>query len=166
MKKLYQRRRIFVDRKVQGALAVRVAVYWLCSLLSIALLMGCWTAIRQGPITAEQLLETIARQFGPVFAASLLLLPIIMIDSVRQTNKFAGPMFRIRRAMKQLADGELVQPIQFRKGDFWCDFAADFNRVAARQKQEGNAKVAAKTLDESNEQTSRDTQQSVRHMVR
>lgn len=141
MKMKYKRRRIFVDRKVQGALSIRVAVYWFCCLLSVALLSACWTAIKQGPMSAVQLVQAIAPQCVAVLASSLLLLPIIVIDSVRQSNKFAGPMLRIRSAMQQLANGKPVQPIQFRKGDFWYDFAGDFNRVAARVGQETDVRI-------------------------
>jgi len=63
---------------------------------------------------------------------SLCLLPLVLVDVVRLSNRFAGPAYRLRRAMRQLAHGEKVQPITFRQGDFWKEFADDFNRIAAR----------------------------------
>jgi len=41
-------------------------------------------------------------------------------------------MVRVRRAMSSLAQGDEVAPIQFRNGDFWKEFATDFNRVIER----------------------------------
>jgi len=33
--------------------------------------------------------------------------------------------------MRELADRDIVQPVHFREGDFWFDFAEDFNRLLA-----------------------------------
>ena len=44
----------------------------------------------------------------------------------------AGPLVRLRRSMRALARGEHVEPIKFREGDFWQEFAEEFNAVAAR----------------------------------
>ena len=41
-------------------------------------------------------------------------------------------MVRLRRAMRGLAEGREVSPIQFRKHDFWKELATDFNRVVQR----------------------------------
>jgi hypothetical protein len=69
--------------------------------------------------------------FGPALVASLLLLPLVLFDVIRFSNRFAGPLVRLRRAMRTLARGEQVLPIKFRDGDYWQDFADDFNAVAA-----------------------------------
>jgi hypothetical protein len=34
--------------------------------------------------------------------------------------------------MRQLANGEKVAPLSFRQGDFWQEFAEDYNRIADR----------------------------------
>ena len=52
--------------------------------------------------------------------------------SGRVTNRFAGPIFRLRRSMRELADGEHVEPVHLRKGDYWQDVADQFNRVIQR----------------------------------
>ena len=47
------------------------------------------------------------------------------------SNRFVGPIYRLRRSMRSLANGEEVDPVFLRDGDYWFDFAEDFNRVAA-----------------------------------
>ena len=59
-------------------------------------------------------------------------LPMVVADVIRVSNRFAGPLVRLRRSMRALARGEHVEPIHFRKGDFWQEFAEEFNAVAAR----------------------------------
>jgi hypothetical protein len=126
------RRFVFVDPKVQGALVLRVAFYWLLCLVSMGLMLLCWR-ILSGPI---QLFYTHFSElwlfYAPAAIASFLLLPLVMLDVIRLSNRFVGPVVRLRRAMRALARGEHVQPLEFREGDFWQDFAAEFNAVAAR----------------------------------
>ena len=70
--------------------------------------------------------------YGPAAAASLVLLTLVVIDTVRVSNRFVGPLLRLRREMRHLAAGEAAKTIQFRDGDYWQDFAAEFNAVAQR----------------------------------
>jgi signal transduction histidine kinase len=70
--------------------------------------------------------------YGPALIASILLLPLIVVDIVRMSNRFVGPLVRLRRSMRQLAQGEHVEPITFRDDDFWKEFADEFNAVLAR----------------------------------
>lgn len=130
--KSVRRGQLFVDAPVQGALAVRMILYWLFCLLTVSLMLVCWTILSDQPQSSGELFELAWTRGGPALVGSLLLLPIVMVDCVRLSNRFAGPVLRLRRGMKQLADGELVQPVNVRKGDFWFDFAADFNRLATR----------------------------------
>ena len=52
------------------------------------------------------------------------------------SNRFAGPLRRLLVAMRQLADGQPVRPIQFRSRDYYRDFAHEFNRILARVQTE------------------------------
>jgi hypothetical protein len=49
---------------------------------------------------------------------------------MRMSNRFVGPIYRLRRSMRSLANGADVDPVFLRDGDYWFDFAEDFNRVA------------------------------------
>jgi nitrogen fixation/metabolism regulation signal transduction histidine kinase len=127
-----KRRRLLIDRQVQGAVIKRAAMYWIFYALSIASWIVCWQMIYNSLEITASGFGGLWMQFGPALVASLLLLPVVLIDAVRVSNRFAGPMFRLRRAMNQLADGESVEPLQVRDDDFWSDVVESFNRVAAR----------------------------------
>ena len=73
--------------------------------------------------------------YGPAAIASFLLLPLVIMDVIRMSNRFVGPLLRLRRSMRALARGEDVEPIEFRDNDFWHDFADEFNAVNARIRQ-------------------------------
>jgi hypothetical protein len=126
------RKHLFVDRKVQGALIVRVIMYWVLCLITVALMLLCWDII-VGPARMFYMhLDNMWFLFAPAAIASLLLLPLVIVDMIRISNRFVGPLLRLRRSMRALARGEYIEPIEFRDDDFWYDFADEFNAVRAR----------------------------------
>lgn len=136
------RRRFFIDFKVQGALLVRATTSWFFCLLSVTTMLLVWGVIT-GPTQAFVThLADFWQRFAPALVASILLLPLVLMDTTRMSNRFAGPIFRLRGAMKSLARGESVRPVHFREHDFWKDMAEDFNAIAAKIPSR-NATVAA-----------------------
>ncbi len=126
------RRQLFVDPKIQGALVARAVMYWVVCLITITLMLLCWRIVT-GPARMFYMhFDDMWFYFGPALIASFLLLPLVILDIIRVSNRFVGPFLRLRRSMRALARGEQVQPIKFRHGDFWTEFADEFNAVAAR----------------------------------
>jgi hypothetical protein len=128
----YTRKQLFVDPKVQGTLVFRVVAYWVICVFTMALMLLCWrmlTGPARPPLTQ---LDDMWFHFGPALVASFILLPLVIYDILRTSNRFTGPMFRLRRCMRELAEGKEVKPIRFRGSDFWQDLAKDFNAVVQR----------------------------------
>ena len=146
------RRRFFVDFKVQGALMLRSVTYWGFCLLSISVMLIIWRVVSGPPQLFRDHFVEVWQRFAPALVASCLLLPLVLMDSVRLSNRFAGPIFRLRRCMKALVRGEQVQPIHFREGDFWHDLADDFNVLAARLSLETGQPVAPAANKEEGEE--------------
>jgi len=142
MAKQSRRRKFLVDNAVQGALAARVGWYWLFFAASVAMLLIVWTAFVDRPQRSGDLFATAWTRVGPALLASILLLPLVMIDVLRLSNRFAGPMYRVRNGLRQLARGETVAPIVLRKKDYWTDVARDFNLVAERMERRGGTAAA------------------------
>jgi hypothetical protein len=127
-----KRKRLFVDSKIQGALVLRVTEYWISCLLVIAAMLVVWRIFTNPPRLMHTHFIDILFDYGPAVVMSLLLLPLAILDVLRLSSRFVGSFLRLRRAMHQLAQGEHVGLIGFRKGDFWQEFAEDFNAVVAR----------------------------------
>jgi hypothetical protein len=143
-----KRKRFFVDKAVQGRLVVRAGIYWLFCILSIVTFTACWIALTEEPANSNELFTRLQSGYAPAFFASMIMLPIVLYDVLRFSNRFAGPLKRMRLLVKALADGEPADPIRIREGDFWKDFADDFNRLAERvnQMQEPVAATPAGTV--------------------
>ena len=131
----YKRKKLFVDASVQGALVMRAVTYWFYCLVTIAFMMTCWIIFSDRPSSSTELFLRVWGRCGPAFIASVLLLPLVMVDCLRTSNRFVGPLQRIRKALRDVAAEKDVPYIAFRKGDFWCEMADDFNRLNDRVKR-------------------------------
>jgi hypothetical protein len=113
-------------------------VYWLMFVSGMFCLLAGFPLVASffvnspGAPTAGQIVLQTWRVFWPALFASGLMLPILILDVIRVSHRFVGPMCRLRNAMRDVADGKSVPSLRFRKGDFWFDLAEDFNRAAAR----------------------------------
>ena len=71
----------------------------------------------------------------PAIVASCVLLPIVLLDMMRFSNRFAGPLLRFRKSLQKLADGEDVSELHFRPTDYLKDLSSHFNAINSRLKQ-------------------------------
>jgi hypothetical protein len=134
------RKRLFVDSKVQGALLARTAVYWLGCIAVMSAMLICWEVFATPGSIREIKFDQIWYRLAPALVMSLLLLPFMLLDVVRITNRMVGPVYRMRNYMRRLAEGKPVTPLQFRQDDFWQEMADEFNSLATiveRAKQTG-----------------------------
>ena len=162
----FTRKRLLVDPSVQGALVGRVAVYWFVCLITIFFLLLCWNIISGPARLPWRQLDSMWFHYGPVFVTSLFVLPIVLVDILRVTNRFAGPMYRVRRVMRDLIAGKEVGKVQFREEDFWKDFAGELNTLIAeverlRKNQREPAETTPSNVAENSSVQAKDEQELV-----
>jgi hypothetical protein len=156
------RRKFFVDTRVQGMLAYRVILYWFLFVSGMFILLAGFPVIvsffvhSPGAPSAGQLIMQTWRTFWPAIFASALMLPLLILDIIRVSHRFAGPMYRLRSALRDMAAGKPVEPVVFRYGDFWCEVAEEFNQATAilrelqaKRKAEEQANSAAAKANET-----------------
>lgn len=144
-KKKKHRGKLFIDGQVQGTLARRILFHWV-SLAFCLFLLTAAVQVLQSPFDPPG--EHARKYFAEntrVFLVLALLTPAFVWDSIKVSNRFAGPVYRLRTSLDQLAKGEPVPPIKFREGDFWIDLADKFNQVRSRLIE---AEAAAKSADD------------------
>ncbi len=124
-----KRKKYFVDRSVQGAIVLRLLVHCALFVFTTGAFLYFVELLVGAPRDAG---KNLLSRHGPTILSALVLGPIFLRDLCKLTNRFAGPMMRLRRAMRDLADGREVGFIKFRDGDMWQELAVDFNRVVER----------------------------------
>ncbi len=128
-----KRKMFLVDKRVQGALGWRIAGHWF-AFLGLSVFVTC----------SLQMLGTFERgafwssfekamlgQVGSI-AVLLALLPWFIHDSLKLSNRFAGPMLRLQKSIVELTNQDQALPVTFRSDDFWQEIAVDFNQLQLR----------------------------------
>jgi hypothetical protein len=130
----HHRKKYVIDRKIQGAIARRVALQWIMFVMLAFLVLPFWQSLLSGDpiLPGEGQLQRQMFANAPAFVILLSLLPAFVWDMLKLTNRFSGPVYRFRKSLHALGAGEAVEPIRFRKGDFWQGMADDFNAVLIR----------------------------------
>ncbi len=133
----------FVDRAVQGALARRILLHWLLFLIALCMVLPLWR-IMTGAEPLGPFGEIMARGFvhcAPALVILLAMLPVFVWDTVKFSQRFAGPMYRFHKIVQDINAGKESHPIKLRKGDFWTQFAAEFNIMMERMDKRDQVKA-------------------------
>jgi len=132
-----RRRRYRVERDVQNAIARRLVYQWLVFLVVAAMVLPMFHVMMRGDFTRplSQTLADTGSDFAILLVTFLCLLPYFLLDTYKLTNRFAGPIYRLRNTIRAIVRGENAKPLKFRKGDFWHELADEFN--AMRDQNEG-----------------------------
>ena len=122
----------YVDREVQSSLLRRLCVHWVLFMLANVMAITLWTKLIDTPMAPWSDTFTLSWQrLVPFVLVSVALVPVFVWDAIKLSNRFAGPIVRVRHALAQIANGQSPKPIEFRTGDFWKSLAIDLNRAFA-----------------------------------
>ncbi len=127
------RKRVVIDSTVQWSIGRRIISHWLAFfglLVGVNLIIRAILAAPEGAFYQTAQAAIVAQI--PQICIMLLILPIFLRDTLKLSNRFAGPIYRLRKSLETLADGTPMNPIRFRTGDFWMEMADKFNSVLSR----------------------------------
>lgn len=122
-----QRRRLFIDRPIQGAMLIRAVSYWAVSVMVQLLIVSLFVLVTS---YANDWNTSGARLWWHVqlsLVAALAILPMILVDVLKLSHRWVGPIFRLRATLQALNRGEPAPPIRFREKDYWQELADEIN---------------------------------------
>ena len=135
-KKKLKRKRLFVDYKVQGSLIRQLVIHWALACFLIFLYVFTLQAFANGfALGFAENIQEIWKDYGLLALVLLVISPVFFYDSIKLSNRFAGPMISFRSSLKKIANGENLEPINFRENDFWKELAIDLNKISAELKE-------------------------------
>jgi nitrogen fixation/metabolism regulation signal transduction histidine kinase len=126
------RKKSYVDPQVQGALVRRLVIHWV-SYVSVAAAVAFCLQVLSNPV--QPLGKHIQEAWwthGLFLLVLVFLLPVFVLDSIKLSNRFAGPIYRLRRTIHNIAQGDPPPRLKFRDFDFWQGMAQDFNLMIDR----------------------------------
>lgn len=143
-----KRRKILVDREVQFGILRKIVAHWVIFFICNAMALMIWVRLFEQPDADwGQSFADAVRRFLPFFVITLALIPAFVWDTLKLTNRFAGPILRLRGALLDASQGRAVSPLRFRENDFWQEIAKNFNALMERRSEDQGG-----TEQESNEQ--------------
>ena len=154
----FKRKKLFVNRGIQGAMALRFGLYWV--MYHICLWNGAFmyfflrarlaqlTGSDQPMMSLSEMYALFLKEYLPITFAATLLLPAVVYELIRQTHRIAGPLVRFSHAMRDMMAGKTIQPVKLRDGDMLTEFETLFNEFIAfhQTKQQSLARIEAQTL--------------------
>jgi hypothetical protein len=126
------RKKRFIDSHVQGALTRRIIFHWLVFMLVTSAFAFVLQVLADPFRGLTSHLQDLWWAQGPFLLVMLFLLPVFVMDAIKLSHRFAGPIFSLRRAIRGVADGETPRKLKFRKGDFWQGLAEDYNSMLSK----------------------------------
>lgn len=124
---MVMRQQVWIDRHVQGVLVGRVLLYWSGILIYFGLSIGCFHWWQNPEWTLSEHLWAMFEQVLPCLPTLMLLLPLVIFDIVRLSNRFAGPVYRLRKHLVDLSQNSQTTPLHFRDDDYWQQLAEPIN---------------------------------------
>jgi hypothetical protein len=92
---------------------------------------------RFGKVSPYEVLSDVSYQLLVRVSAILILtLVVIAVFGIFFLHRVAGPVYRFRKTLLRLNDGEIPVPVQLREGDFFSETASEVNRLIKRTKFE------------------------------
>ncbi|MEM6981105.1 MAG: hypothetical protein AAF539_15705 [Planctomycetota bacterium] len=144
-----RRRRRLVDPEVQIGIIRKIAIHWSVFFVCNAIALMIWIRLFEQPDADwGQTFGDTMRRFMPFFIITMALIPAFVWDTLKLTNRFAGPILRLRSALSDASAGRAVSPLQFRNNDFWQEIAENFNKVILRSTHDENAEAVAERVSD------------------
>ncbi len=140
-----ERKKTFVDPKVQGALVRRLVMHWLSFLLVASLVTFCLQILSNPFRSMGEHFQQLWWTHGPFLLVMAFLLPVFVLDTIKISHRFVGPIYRLRQVILEIAQGDPAPRLKFRDFDFWQGLAEDFNRMVDQLTTRGEKPADDKT---------------------
>lgn len=143
-----RRHKRVADAKIQRTLALRMIFHCLCFMVLGGLLAASGQYFSAPLSERGHLAASITQAFSLYALAFVLLMPALMLDSFRLSNRIVGPICRLRNTIRDISQGKPITPLHFRSGDYWQEIPDQFNAMidtlqAERKHQDDTEEVAA-----------------------
>ena len=128
-----KRSSLFINDQVQKRIFYRVGIYWVVSMVLLTIPVALTRTIFFDPN------ETFLFHIGAVmqenttyYLLATLMLLFVLNDVAIFTNRFIGPIYRLRSDLASFHSGKKLRPIRFRDNDHWKDLAESVNQLVSR----------------------------------
>ncbi len=131
-----ERKKVWIHA-FQTKMLMRIGAYWLIYLVTLWNFLFVWRLLQEGPGNILDQYVRFIKDYYPPLMLFIALLPVAAWDAVKFAHRLVGPIVRVRRGLKDLADGQAIHPIHFRDGDYMPELRDDFNAMLESLQRRG-----------------------------
>jgi hypothetical protein len=144
-----KRKKIWID-SFQTYLSLRLALYFAAYMITV----WAWVVIDRDTTTM------LGARLGPVagywsiLSASIIVLVGLLFtyDVVRFSHRIVGPLYRFRKYLKAIVDGEELTLMTLRKDDFLQELKDQFNEVLKVLEERGAVTLKTSAMNEDHKE--------------
>ena len=140
-----KRKQNYIDSSVQGGLIKRILFHWVMFfVVTVIAVVGLKTLLGDPSQTMAARLQAEVGELVMLAIIFAAIFPAFMLDTIRFSNRFVGPVTRLRRHLQELGTTGETTDIKFRDNDFWQEIANEFNAVndLVREKQNDSSAMS------------------------
>jgi signal transduction histidine kinase len=127
-----KRTRKFIDPEVQTAIIKRILTYWFSGIMFILMPLTLTSTLMRPDIHIVSHFFNVVTHYWPILLMMFLLLPLAVYDVNRFSNRFVGPIYRVRKELEKFEESGKLETIKFRENDYWQDLATQLNSLSSR----------------------------------
>lgn len=144
-----KRKKIWID-SFQTYLSLRLALYFAVYMITV----WAWVAIDRSTATLLGARLGPASGYWSVLSASVVVLVglLFLYDIVRFSHRLVGPLYRFRKHLKAIVDGEELTLMKLRKDDFLQELKDQFNEVLRVLEQRGAVTLKTSAVNEDHKE--------------
>lgn len=143
----FDRKKTYVDPLIQGSLVRRLAFHWIAFVLVAGTLSFCLQVLSDPFRPLGEHVQQLWWTHGPLLLVLICMVPVFVLDTIKLSHRFVGPIYRLRKTIRSIAEGKPTPPLKFRDSDFWRSVADDFNQMTDRLSNQQNQSTAEDTAD-------------------
>ncbi|MCH2183117.1 MAG: hypothetical protein MK108_14040 [Mariniblastus sp.] len=126
----HQRKNNYVDASVQGSLLRRIVYHWVIFFGVAGLSAILVQALLGDPrLDLSTRIQSAAEEYAFFVLVVFAIFPAFLLDTIRFSNRFVGPIVRLRRQLHELGTEGDTPSMNLRDDDFWSEICSEFNTV-------------------------------------
>ena len=125
-----QRKNNYIDASVQGSLLRRIVYHWVIFFGVAGLSAILVQALLGDPrVNLSTRIQSAAEEYAFFVVVVFAIFPAFLLDTIRFSNRFVGPIVRLRRQLHELGTEGDSHSMNLRDDDFWSEICSEFNTV-------------------------------------
>ena len=120
---------LIIDRRAQTILAVRVGLYWVACVGYFAVVLFFSQIMYNPQVSLLDHIRDYVIDMIQWVPAILLLLPLVIYDMLRVSQRVLIPVEEVRQGLEVLATGNVPEPIPYSDEEFSVALLATYNEI-------------------------------------